>query len=183
MPRTKKIHSEYSFISLEVTGYRASVASSINHEVKDRGGASKDTKVFSFNTYLEIEGRCAHPEEIAGAIYSISVHASTGEEDRLASKLDDYHVVDESGHKIYRKKKDGTALLYKIPKGIGHLEHLGTRKSEWSGWVSLPQRSVTDMLILLPHVRPLYAWIDYLREGKSYSITHFSLQTNDPAES
>ena len=75
MPRIKSKKSadpEYSFISAKVISHRAAVDASINYEVLDKKrlpGTALDTKVYNFDTRLEIEGLCTSPEEDVGMAF------------------------------------------------------------------------------------------------------------------
>lgn len=71
--------------------------------------------------------------------------------------------------------------VYDVPKGIGHIEQQRGTKI-WTGWTWVSPRSVADMLILLPHVKPLFIQIHELKIARLRWIISMSLQTSDPAE-
>ena len=182
MPRPKKIESEYSFIGIEITGYSANVDSSINYEVRDmrKPDKDRDTKVYKFDTTLEIKGRCTYPEKGAGETYFFTVRGTPRYEGQFSETLKDCHVIDKSWREVYRTVKGRDIPVYDVPKSLGHLEK-GRGTQAWTGWLWLPQQTVTDMLALLPHVRPLYLSIHKRREEKMHHMVGFSLQTTDPA--
>lgn len=182
MKKRKKPQPEFSIICLEVTSYRASMDSGINHEVHDKRVADRNTKVFSFSTRLEIKARCTYPEENVGTTYCLNICSGSREEEKLSTKMDDYHVIDDKWQPVYKKSSKGPVPVYNLPKGVGHLEHQRSASS-WTGWVTLSRQTVSDMLALLPHVRPLYISFYQFPAGKRfYDINHFSLQTSNPAE-
>lgn len=182
MKKRKRQQPEFSIICLEITSYHAAVDSGVNGEVHDKRVADRSTKVFRFDTRIEIEARCTYPEENVGMTYRLSIYSGSRGEEKLAAKMGDYQVIDDKWQPVYKKTSKGLTPVYDLPKGIGHLER-GHGKYAWIGWAALPHQTVTDMLTLLPHVRPLYISFYQFPAGKKfYDINHLSLQTNDPAE-
>jgi len=95
--RKKAIKEEHSFLTIEVSGYKARVDASINYEVRDKRHYYEDAKVYKFGSYLEIEGTCTYPEERAEAAYRFIIYGNEARDDDFESKLIDYHVKDDKG--------------------------------------------------------------------------------------
>jgi len=187
MPRIKSQKSadpEYSFISAKVISHRAAVDASINYEVLDKKrlpGTSLDTKVYNFDTRLEIEGLCTSPEEEVGKACWFTVSASERHNKELSTTLGACHVIDDDGRKTYRTVKGQPTPIYNLPKSIGYLDRQrGT--SKWTGWIWLPSKTVSDMLALLAGPQQLYIHVHKMREGRIHHMRGFTLQTYDPLE-
>lgn len=74
--KNKKKIEEYSFLAIEISGFNTAIDIAINYEVKKSHNCDVDTKVYSFDSRLEIKGICSYPEDRQGAEYSITVYAS-----------------------------------------------------------------------------------------------------------
>lgn len=185
MPRKKKNKSkkteEYSFLAIQVAGYSAAVDASINYEVKKPYHCDEDARVYNFGSRLEINGICTYPETRQGEVYSITVYGSPMREGMFDLRLRDCHVRDDDWRPKYQKLRGQEVPVYDVPKNIGMLDRIRGSKN-WTGWLWVPPRIVSDMLALLPHASPLYLEIYERREGRKHWLTNFSLQTNDPAE-
>lgn len=184
MPRKKKNKSkieEYSFLAIEVNGYSAAIEAAINYEVKKPYDCDEDAKVYNFGSRLEIKGICTYPETRQGEEYSITVYGSEMREGMFDLRLKDCHVRGEDWQLKYQKVRGKEVPVYDVPKNIGMIDRIRGTKN-WTGWLWVHPRIVSDMLTLLPHVRPLYLEIYERREGRRHWLTNFSLQTNDPAE-
>ncbi len=71
--------------------------------------------------------------------------------------------------------------VYDVPKGIGYIERQrGIRV--WWGCVWVKQQTVSDMLNLLPNVRPLFIMIHERRIGRTRWIIGLTLDTKNPDE-
>lgn len=102
MSRKKKPGIEFKLMFAVVTNYNATVDAALNPEVLDkRRRASGDTKVFSYDTHINIEARSIYDEEEADAernnMYYINLHSSIRSEEQYFSKLDDYHPTNSPG--------------------------------------------------------------------------------------
>tara|TARA_R110002096_G_scaffold61399_4_gene152604 strand:+ start:5253 stop:5549 length:297 start_codon:yes stop_codon:yes gene_type:complete len=95
--------------------------------------------------------------------------------------LADCHICDDKGSPKYRKVRGKEIPIYDIPKGIGRLERQrGT--TNWLGNVWVSPQSVTDMLALLPNVKPLFLTIHEMRAERNHWIVGLTLQTKKPED-
>ena len=175
------VKREHAFLAITISGYTAAIDAAINYEVNDKRFRHHDTKVYRFDSRLEIEGVCVYPESRQGEEYFISVHGSEREAGQFNLTLTGCHVRDEYGVKQYRKVRGEEVPVYDIPKEIGMLDRR-PRNTAWNGWLWVPTHTISDMLALLPHVRPLYLGIYELKEKRTRWIRSVTLQTNNPAE-
>lgn len=171
---------EYEFISILLTLYRASADASINHDARDKRHHWTNPKIYSFGSSVGLEGTCDYPDERSGERYVISVHGWETEEGEFEARLSCRHVMDEDGTWKYRKVRGEDILVYDVLEGIGLIEKVRGEK-RWSGFCWVSPRTVPDMLLLLPHVRPLYISIQEQKVGRSRWINGLSLQMSQPA--
>lgn len=162
-------------------GFNARVDASINYEVRHHHHDHDDAKVYAFESCLDIEGVCTYPDDRTGDKYCITVYGHEARKNQFQLTLADCHVRDEDGSRKYRKVRGREVPVYDVPKGIGHIEQQRGTKI-WTGWTWVSPRSVADMLILLPHVKPLFIQIHELKIARLRWIISMSLQTSDPAE-
>jgi len=182
MQKQKKFPKpEYTYLTIELIDYRARVDASINYEVRDPHHFRDEAKIYEFSNFFEIEGISTYPEERKGEKFQITIHGSDTRHRDLDLTLKDCHVRDERGTRIYRKVRGKGVPVYDIPKGIGHVQRQRETKV-WIGWVWVPQRTVSDMLVLLSNVRPLYLALHELRVGRTRWIVDLTLQTSNPEE-
>lgn len=179
--KTKKKQAEYDFLSLAVSGYKASVDAAVSYRVRDKKHYQEDAKVFDFHSSVEIECRSLWPEERAGGDYQLTIYGRELEHSPFTTTLDDCQVRDEFGERKYTKRRGDQVPVYRVPNGIGFLEKV-RGENAWSGVAWVSPECLSDMLALLPTVRPLYVFIHELREGKNRSIVGLTLQNTDPAE-
>lgn len=179
--KAKKKHAEYDILSLEISSYKASVDAAISYRVRDKKHYEEDAKVFDFHSSVEIECRSLWPENRADSHFYLTIYGRELSHEPFSMTLDDCHVRDEFGERQYTKRRGERVPVYRVPKGIGYLEKV-RGENAWSGvaWVAGP--CLSDMLMLLPTVRPLYVFIHELRESRNRSIVGLTLQTTDPAE-
>lgn len=168
----------YEQLGLKIRHFDARVDASTNYEARDKRCFYKDPKVFAFYTSIEIEGMYTYPENRVDQPFMITIYGSEIHEGEHERTLSEYQERDDDGQLKYRKVRGELTPIYKVPESIGYLE---CRKQRWSGvaWVTPP--TVTNMLTLLPHVRPLYISISEVKEGRHRRIRALSLQTIDPA--
>lgn len=182
MARYKKSpEPEYSILGIEVTSYIARIDSSINHYVRDQRHRTSETKVYRFYSYIEVEGIANYPDDRLGEQYKLTIFGHEPEPGMFSSKLSDYRAYDENGAPKYRKVRGQETLVYDEPKKIGYLDRQ-YRSKDWSGAVWVAPHIVTDMLTLLPHVRPIYIQIHVQKVDRNNRIIGLMLQTVNPAE-
>lgn len=178
----KTSKEEHEFITVEVTKYSASVNSSLNYELANLDKCDTDAKVYIYETNLEIEGCCTYPDKLKNLTFFITLFGTDRKYDDLFLKLKDFHAIDDKWNRVYKKVKGKEVPVYDLPDGIGYIEkRRGTNIWAGAAWV-LP-RTVTDMLTLLPHVRPLYLEIHALKKDRFYKMRSLYLQTNNPVDS
>jgi hypothetical protein len=82
-----------------------------------------------------------------------------------------------AGKKVLVKKG---VPVYDVPDGLGLIQKIRNKK-EWTGFCWVSPGTVSDMLLLLPHVRPLYISIHERKVGRTRWINGLSLQMSHPA--
>ena len=95
--------------------------------------------------------------------------------------LADCQVRDDNGMLKYRKARGREIPIYDVPKGIGYIERR-RGSSAWWGCVWVKQQTVTDMLTLLPNVRPLFIALHECRIGRTRWIAGLTLVTKNPED-
>ncbi len=179
--KTKKRSAEYDYLSLGVSSYAASVDASVNFRVRDRRHYEDDAQFFDFHSRLEIECCSWWPDNRAGCNYSLTIYGHAPQHEPFSMTLEDCQVRDEFGERKYEKRRGEQVPVYRVPKGVGHLDRVRGANA-WSGVAWVAAQCLTDMLTLLPVVSPLYVSIHELREGRNRFIVGLILQTTDPTE-
>ena len=87
--------------------------------------------------------------------FFITVYGRQRDEHELDTRLSDYHVRDEHGIPKYRKSRGKEIAVYDLPKGMGLLQTV-RGEPRWSGWLWVPEETVSQMLTLLTGRSPLY---------------------------
>lgn len=178
----KKDDSGYSFIYAQVTKYTAAVDSSVNYEARDDRWRHSDTKVYSFQTRLEIEARCLYPEDAVDEKYYFTIYGGDRHAEELSQTVKDCHAIDDKWQRVYRTVKGQQVPVYNIPKGlVGSLDRRRGEKA-WNGWANLTPQAVSDMMLLLSRMDPLYIQVHRYKENKLYYMNGFTLQTAHPDE-
>lgn len=174
----KKTKLEFNFLGIRIDQYSVSIGASINYEVRDKRYHYLNAKVFKFDSHIEIEGTYTYPDDRAGQAFQLTIYGSERKSGEYERTLSDYQERDEERILKYRKVRGKLTPVYDVPNGIGYLEY---RKKRWSGAAWVSPRTVSDMLALLPNVRPLYISIHEAKEGRHRRIVGLTLQTTDPA--
>jgi hypothetical protein len=172
---------EYEFLSIEITNYKAYVNASINYEVMDKRHYYDDAKVYDFGSHLEIEGICNYPEEREGDEHHITIYSTERSFRDFELTLSDCQVRNEDSTLKYRRVRGKDVPVYNIPKGLGTLEKV-RGEPLWTGCLWVKQETVTQVLSLLPVVKPLYMYIHERKIDRHRWIVNFAVQTSDPAE-
>ena len=170
---------EYSFITVEVTKYNVSVNARRNYELLNLDKCDIDEKVYNYETRLEIEGLCIYPDHLIDSTYSITLYGTDQKDERFSLKLKDCHVIDDKWQHMYKKVKGKEVPVYAVPDGVGYIDKQ-RGVNNWSGFTWVPPRIVTDMLTLLPHIKPLYLELHILKRDRLYTMVGLSLQNNNP---
>lgn len=180
MARRKRANElENNFLAINIIGFDASIDASVNFEVRDSRHYQDDAKIFRFDSQIEINGICTHPENRANEHYAITVYGTEQDAHGLSLTLSDCHEHDEEGIPIWRKIRGKQVPSYKIPKGIGFMERQRETKI-WAGWLWVPPHTISNMLAILPHIRPLFLYIHEQREGRRHRMIGVTLKTSDP---
>ena len=164
--RKKSSLPEYSINHAGLTGYSASIDASINHKVREPRYYEDGAKVYEFSSNLELEGHFIYSEDRAGEKIQLTIYGSESSHCDFELTLADCQVRDDNGSLKYRKARGKEIPVYDVPKGIEFIERQrGTRI--WIGCVWVKQQTVTDMLTLLPNIRPLFIAIHEHRIGRN----------------
>jgi len=181
MARRKTDASDtYTLLGINVSGFTAHIDASVSYRVRDPRHYAEDAKVYEFASSLEVEGACTYPEERAGDSCRLTVYGCEPRTGEFALTLADCHTRDDRGLPKYRKRGVRQVPVYAVPKGIGLLDRQRGNRT-WSGTAWVSPQLLTDMLAVLPHVRPLYLAIQELRVERTRWIVRMTLQTTDPA--
>jgi len=119
-------------------------------------------------------------DERANCIYTINLSSYEIGPSSFDSVLKDYPERDEDYKPKFRKLKGELIPIYKPPKGIGYIEKRRGSDS-WACYVSVTPQTITDMVILLSNVSPLYVSIHEAKEGRHRLVRSITLQMTDPA--
>ncbi len=140
-----------------------------------------NAKVYEFHSQLELNGIFKYPDERIDEKFQLTVYGRDLDHPEFALTLKDCHVRDDEGSYKYRKVRGKEVPDYDVPKSIGYLERQRGTKI-WIGAVWVSQHTVTDMLTLLPGVRPLYIALHERRVERNRLIVGLTLQITDPDE-
>ena len=179
--RKRKPADQYDFLALEVEDYAARVDSSISLEVRVPRHYDVDAKVYDFQSVIELEAVTLWPDERAGNHYFLTLYGGESHRRDFDLTLSQCQARNEDGSLSFRKVKGKLIPVYDVPSGIGVLEKIrGSR--DWTGFAWVSPTIVSDMLKLLPHVKPLYLMIHERKIGRHYWMAGLTLQTTNPAE-
>ena len=172
---------QYAFMTINVDKFSAAVNMSVNGQARERPQDNDNVSLYSFSCSAEIQGTCTYPPERVHENYRIDISARSPGELKFDAKLTNVHVRDEDGSLKYRKLRGRSLPVYDIPEGLGLLDkERGTRN--WNGWLWVPEHTLTQMLILLTNVKPLYLEIHERKIERTRWINGVSLQMTDPNE-
>jgi hypothetical protein len=176
---TPKVQDEYLTIAVEE--YSASIGASINSEVRRTRPESDQVPIFRFVSSIEIKGTCTAPDDRAKQTYQVTIYPPPAYEHKLDAKLEDVHVRDEHGSPRYQKVRGQLLPVYDLPFGLGLL-HRKRGAIMWDGWIWTPEPMITQMLVLLGNVRPLYLHLHERKIDRTCCIDGLTLRTTDPRE-
>lgn len=80
----------------------------------------------------------------------------------------------------YRRVRGKNVPVYDFPECLGRIERFRGTK-DWIGSCWVPNRTIFDMLSLLPNAWPLYIAIHERRVGRTHWINGLTLQISHPA--
>lgn len=172
---------QHILLSLVLERYDVHVDATVNHEIFDKLHRRSDTQIYKFETYVNIVAISNYPEERANERYHLTIFGGERFPGQYLTKVEDYHVRDDDGTRRYQKVRGVSQPVYDPPDGIGYLDRVRD-KNEWAGALWVAHQTLTDMLTLLPHVRPLYLSVHEFKIERRRVIRSLTLQTTDPAE-
>jgi len=90
----QKAIEKYTFLGIEVTGYKANSETSLNYNLRDSHPrfARDEEHVYKFVTTLEITGMSTHPPERAGDTYELTLRCHESHPGEFSETLRDYQV-------------------------------------------------------------------------------------------
>ena len=179
--KSKNKEVEYTYIAIKLDSFSCHINAGINYEIRDSRLANPNSKVFSFQSELELTGVCSYQDDRAGNQYKIDVFGHELNRGNFEAILSDYHVKDDEGIPKYRKRGKEKIPVYDPPDSIGYIEK---RRGEnlWCVYVWISPNSVSDMISLMGSKSPLYMSIDEVKVGRHRRVRSISFQTTDPAE-
>ena len=181
MPKKRVKSKVYALLALRLRQYSAHVDASINAELHMPAFRYDGTRIYSFDSRIELAATAYWPEERAGEEFALSIYGLSPYDDRLPQTLKDCQERDEKGALRFRKVRGELRPVYDVPEGIGILNKVrGTQN--WTGAAWVAPNTISDMLTLLPTVDPLYVFLHEVKIGRNRWIKGITLQTTDPAE-
>lgn len=179
---SKKVRQvEYAFLSLAVNDFSINSGISINHEVHDSRHSPPETGIYQQYSSITLRCRNIDPADPLTDTYQFSLYGQSTDSMSPELTLADYHVRDDEGFAVYRKKKGEEIPVYDLPKGMGVLaKHRGER--HWSSALWLTPAIVSDMIALLLSDKEIYAACHIRYDGRVAWLNGFDLQTINPLE-
>lgn len=176
-----KVSDEYTDLSIEVNGFEVSSEASLSPALRfgHMPFSQRDDPALDFATTLQINGVCLSPEKRKDETYRLTVVGKEMHAGEHSLKLEDFQARDEKGIPQYRSHRGEQVPIYDPPKGIGRLQKERGSKI-WGLWLWVPPYLITDMLLQLTRVQPLYLSIQEHKSGRDKWVTGFSLQTSLP---
>lgn len=183
MPRGRadKPVEQYASITAKVARYEVRARAGLNLNLVTHLPLNDDLDqpVFTFSTRLLVRAICTYPEDRAGQIYEFNLSALDGSD--AVWKLKHIQTRDKHDLPMYRQYRGRHLPVFKKVHGMALLERQrGTH--EFTAWVSLDPRLVSDWLALLNRGGALYLAIDETKVGRNRWLRSLSLQTTDPSE-
>lgn len=170
---------EYRFLSARITDYKAYIDSSINYEVRDRHHYRDNAKVYKFMTRLEVCAVCTYPDDIEDHELYMTIYGDESGQGDFDLTLSGCHVRDNTGAHKYRKIRGKEVPVYDVPKGLGLFEKQ-RGENKWNSAIWVSPETITNMLTLLPTVKPLYISIHVRTVERNDWVVGFTLQTSNP---
>ena len=182
MPKKRAKAKKFNaLLALRLQRYSAHVDASINSELHMPAFRYEGTKIYSFDSRLELAATAYWPDERAGEEFAFTIYGLSHYDERLQQTLKDCQERDDKGDLRFRKVRGELRPVYDVPEGIGILNKVrGTQN--WTGAAWVAPNTISDMLTLLPTVDPLYVFLHEVKIGRNRWIKGITLQTTDPAE-
>ena len=173
---------EYLEIDLQVTEFSARVAASINYQVRDTRFYEPDAMVHLFESSIVLRATALGPEDWANEPFVVELFGRELMAGDFSRTAEDCRAKDKNGQFIYGRGRREHIPKLDVPKGIGHLER-NRALGYWNSWLWVSEQTVSNMLLLLPHVEPSYISLHLQGLGrKKWSVLGCDFQTSDPNE-
>ena len=169
------------YLTIKVEEFDLTVETAINSEARKRHPEDDSMSLFRYGASIDLMGTCISPTKRANESYRISINKSPPGRIDFDATLRDVHVKGDDGLPKFRKSRGELLPVYDIPWGLGLL----TRKrgpTNWEGWIRVLEPTLTQILIVLNHNRPLYLRIRERRIDRTRCIDGLSLHTSDPTD-
>lgn len=170
--------TEYSFLSLILTGFEVRSGAAINPELRTGRVCGPDTRILEHHSVLTLTCRNIDADEPVSDSYSFTIYGNSDPYPGVDATLADYQIEDENGFPKYRKHRGIEIPVYEVPKGLAVLRKAHGERS-WSTALWLPRDVVSDMLVLLNGGRQLYAGVHLKHEDRKLWVLGFDLQTEN----
>lgn len=183
MPRkTRRKPSEtYAFLSLWMTGYDFRVELGVNTSLRSNPlRIDLDDRIFTSRTWLEIRGKCFDPEERAGEKFVIMLSGDLKPEG-FSETVRDIQKRGEYGAPQYRLYRGSHVPIFECPQGITPLWR-ASKADPWHGYLKVPERYVSDCLLVLTNKAARYVFIHERIIGRTHWVKGFSIQSSNPTE-
>jgi len=169
----------FGILHLQIVNFSISTDASINYEVRIKQYQHRDAKVYKFDSDISIDCKRLWPEEYPDWNYHLHIYGHDSGFRNFADTLSDCQVVDDYGRPIEKKRRGKNEPVYDIPHGLGYWEKTrGEDQVSGSIWVS--PECLSDMMIMLVNVKPLYADVHEVKKERTRWIQSFRMQTEMP---
>ena len=183
MPRKtrRKSRDTYEFLSMWLTGYDFRIELGVNTNLRrDSLWVGLDDRLFEARSWLEIKGKCFDPEERAGEKFFISLSADPSP-DGFNKSVRDIQERSEHGAPRYRPYRGFQVPVFERPLGVARLTR-EPKSGPWHAWMTVPERYVSDCLLMLTSKTARYIFIHEHIVGRERWVNGFSIQSGNPTE-
>jgi len=172
----------HTHLAIKVEEHEVSTEASLHIDLDRNFGRPfgyEDDPAYTFSTRVRIFGVCTYPPERAADSYELTFVGQEPPVGALPRTVGSFQVQDEEGRPKWRRHQGKQYPVYEGPPGITLLSRRrGTQT--WEAWLNVPPRFVTDMLLLLPNVRPLFVSLHERKLGRDRWLQSVALQMTDP---
>ena len=181
MAKRAKPAEEFLEIDLKVTDFSSRVEASSNHKVRDTRFYEPGALVHLFESSIVLRATALWPKDWVKEPFVIELFGSELSAGDFSRTAADCRARDENDQPIYGRGRREDIPELDVPKGIGHLQQ-NRELGYWSSWVWVSAHTVSNMLLILPHVEPSYLSLHLQSAGrKKWSVLGCTFQTNDPS--
>lgn len=175
---------QYCLITLQLLSFDLDISGGINYEVRDTRNRSSYSKVYSFNSRVNLHCKCLDPDGSGsvGDEYNFSVTASDTRAEFLSRTLKDYKALDDSGSPVSRRVRGREEPVYNVPHGVGFIENYNRHINARPAYLWLPPETISDMLTVLSVTDQLFVTVHQYKFERKRWIVEFTLQTKNPLD-